>query len=439
MTFVPATAAGLVLVLLAAGCKPVPAGRPPALTEGTPESAGFSSTRLARIDSLVDRLIGQGQLAGVAALVARHGTIVYHQARGFDDVAAKTPLARDAIFRIASQSKAITSVAAMMLYEEGKFLLDDPIAKYIPAFANPTVLEIGSDGDTTVVPAVRPPTVRELLTHTSGLSYPVGGARDLYYREGITVLHTFGVDGKGHRLADVIPRMARVPLMHQPGTKYTYGFSVDVLGYLVEIWSGMTLDDFLRTRIFEPLGMRDTWFNVPADQAGRLANFYRFDTAGKVTRQPLLGFAPDFPIPDTLSLDFAATPKVYFGGGGGLSSTLRDYAIFLQMMLNGGEYGGVRLLSPNTVRMMTSNQTGDLDIDPDGRKFGLGFSVATEASGRHDPDPPGSFAWGGALGTTYWVDPKNGIVALLYRQTWGSDKTQIAERFPVLVYQALIE
>jgi len=434
-----ARAAGTAIAVLAVGCAPpTDQGRLPVLLDGTPETVGFSSARLARLDTLMDTLIAQRKMAGAAALIARHGTVVYHRARGYDDLAAKTPLRTDAIFRIASQSKAITSVAAMMLYEEGKFVLDDPIAKFLPAFAKPMVLAVSAKGDTTLVPATRPPTVRELLSHTAGLSYPLGGARQLYHKEGITVHHTFGVDGNGERLADAVPRMARVPLMHQPGERYTYGFSVDVLGHLVEVWSGQTLDEFLRTRLFQPLGMRDTYFNVPADKAGRVANFFRIDSTGVVSQERILRFAPFIPIADSLSLGYATDSKVYFGGGGGLSSTLRDYAVFLQMMLNGGEYNGIRFLSPNTVKMMTSDQTGPIDIDAVGRKFGLGFSVSTAASYRHEPDPPGSFAWGGALGTRYWVDPTNGIVALIYRQTWGPDSTGLNQRFPVMVYQALV-
>jgi CubicO group peptidase (beta-lactamase class C family) len=324
----------------------------------------------------------------------------------------------------------------MMLYEEGKFLLDDPIAKYIPTFTDQRALAIGPRGDTSLVPVKRPATVRQLFNHTSGLSYPIGGGYSLYGKEGVTVLHTFGLDGKNEKLSDVIPRMGRVPLIHEPGARYSYGFSVDVLGYLVEVWSGMSLDEFLRRRIFEPLGMEDTYFNIPEAKAHRVTSFFRLDSAGMVSQQAILRF-PDWP--DTLPLDYPIRPKLYFGGGGGLSSTIFDYAVFLQMLLNGGEYHGVRLLSPNTIRMMTMNSLGELSIDSIGTKFGLGFSVATDRSSTHHPAPAGTFAWGGALGTTYWVDPTNNLIGLLYRQSWGPDRAQVGDKFPVLVYQALVD
>ncbi len=427
-----------VLVTLLVGFAATASSQSKPLREGSPESVGFSSERLERVRASLDDWVAKGRIAGGVGLVIRNGTVVYYRASGYDDLGAKTPLAKDGIFRIASQSKAITSVAAMMLYEEGKFLLDDPVSKYIPSFASARVVKVfrKTTKTYTTVPANRPVTIRDLLSHTAGISYPYWGtpANPIYTKAGITVGHTFGFDTKGNRLADLIPRLGALPLMSQPGEKFSYGFGVDVLGYLVEIWSGLSLDEFFRRRIFEPLGMRDTYFNVPADKADRLVKFYQVDSTGTpLTMSPVLKFPQG---PDTLPMDFPLRPKTYFSGGGGLSSTIMDYAVFLQMLVNGGEYNGARLLSRNTVRMMTVNQIGSLSI-PQG-KFGLGFSVVPNEDGGRFPSQPGTYGWGGALSTVYWVDPAEKLILLLYRQMWGG-RDEIDNVFRVLVYQALVE
>ncbi len=432
----PFTVPSLLFVFTSAASAQAPRSGP--LHEGAPESVGFSSERLDRIDERINDWIQTGKVNGAVGLVIRNGTIVYYKALGYNDVDAKTALAKDGIFRIASQSKAITTVAAMMLYEEGKFLLDEPVSKYIPSFANEKVVKTfrKADNSYTTVPAKRQVTIRDLMSHQAGISYPLWGtpANPIYTKHGVLIGHTFGYDLGGERVGDVMTRLGALPLMNQPGEKFTYGFGVDVLGALVEIWSGMTLDEFFRRRIFEPLGMRDTYFNVPIDKARRLVNFYQVDSLGHPSMQAVLRFPRST---DTLPLDYPLRQKVYFSGGGGLSSTIYDYAVFLQMVLNGGEYNGTRLLSRNTIRMMTTNQIGALDI-PQG-KFGLGFSVVPEENAGRYPSRAGTYGWGGALSTVYWVDPAERLILLLYRQMWGSTKLDFDNLFRVQVYQALIE
>lgn len=395
----------------------------------TPESVGFSAARLKRIDASMKAWIDSGWMNGASALIIRNGKVVYYNSVGYNDLQTKTPLQKDGIFRIASQTKAITSVAAMMLHEEGKFLLNDPVWKYIPAFKNETVLDKFNEADSTytTVPAKRSVTIRDLLTHTSGIGYAQIGSREataIYAKNKITA----GLYVQDDKLGDAMTRLGPLPLMHQPGEKWTYGLNTDLLGYLVEIWSGMTLDEFFQKRIFTPLGMKDTYFNVPPAKAGRLVNFFNEDSLG-VLQNEKYAFGPG-----GLDMAFPNHKKEYFSGGGGLSSTIYDYGIFLQMLLNGGTYNGQQLLSRNTVRMMTMNQIGELNLGED--KFGLGFSIVTETSSRKMPMQTGTYGWGGAFSTTYWVDPKEKMIVLLYRQMWGT-KGDIDSKFRILAYQAL--
>ncbi|HEY5750443.1 MAG TPA: serine hydrolase domain-containing protein [Chryseolinea sp.] len=417
------------LLSLLALCLP-PVVRAQKITPATtPEAAGFSSERLKRLDTNFNDWVAKGWMNGAVALVIHDGKIVYYKAFGYNDMATKAPLAKDGIFRIASQTKAITSVAVMMLHEEGKFLLDDPVSKYIPTFAKPKVLAKYNAKDTTYtsVPARREVTIRDLLTHTSGIDYASIGsdtANAIYAKNKLTAgLYT------DDNLVAAMTRLGTLPLMHQPGERWIYGLNIDLLGALVEIWSGMSLDDFFRTRIFEPLGMSDAYFNIPPAKASRLVNFFREDSTGHIVKEPF-AFGQ-------LDMSYPLHKKTYFSGGGGLSSTIMDYGIFLQMMLNGGTYNGVRLLSPTSVRLMTMNQIGKLSLG-DG-KFGLGFSVLTDQGSYRSPAKPGTYGWGGAFSTTYYVDPASKLVVLLYRQMWGSHMGEISGKFDVLVYQALKE
>jgi CubicO group peptidase (beta-lactamase class C family) len=391
---------------------------------GTPESQGMSLQRLQRIDNIVNEYIDKSYLSGVVVLVARNGKIVYHKGYGYDDITARTAMSKDAIFRIASQTKAITSVAVMMLYEEGRFLLDDPVSKYIPAFKNPPVLDKFNwkDSSYTTVPAKREITIRDLLTHTSGISYAGIGTREaiaMYARNNIPG----GVDTPFYTLEDAINRLAKLPLIHNPGEKFTYGLSTDVLGYFVEVMSGMSFDAFLRERIFGPLGMNDTYFYLPDSKFNRLATLNTEDKDKKVMK-----VTGDYG-------NYSKKKGTYFSGGGGLVSTVTDYAIFLQMLLNEGKYNGKQFLSPVTVNMMIHNQIGDISIGH--KKFGLGFAITTAAEAARLPPSEGTFDWGGAYSTAYWADPKEGLIGMIMTQKIPNSYANIGEKFKVLVYQAI--
>jgi CubicO group peptidase (beta-lactamase class C family) len=400
----------------------------------TAEAAGFSTERLKRIDREMNEWVQKGWMNGGVALVIHNGKIAYYKAAGYNDLDTKAPLQKDAIFRIASQTKAITSVAIMILFEEGKLLLDDAVSKYIPAFRKQQVLDKFNAADTTytTVPAKKEITIRELLSHTSGLGYAQIGSREanaIYAKHNLTA----GIGVQNDKLLDAMNRLGKLPLMHQPGEKWTYGLNTDLLGCLVEVISGMTLDEFFKKRIFEPLGMNDTYFQVPKEKASRLVNLYREDSTGKLfkpTGDMLNGklVTPDYPL----------QPSTYYSGGAGLSSTIYDYGIFLQMLLNNGKYNGKRILSRNSIRMMTTNQIGDITFRA-GDTFGLGFQVITEKGSGRTPAQAGTFSWGGAFATSYWVDPKEKIVMLFYRQLQSTTKGEVVEKFRALTYQAIAE
>ena len=401
------------------------------LQPAAPEAAGMSAERLKRIDTMLNGWIDRSRTNGAVALLLRNGKIVYHKAFGYDDEAKKVPMRTDHIFRIASQTKAVTSVAIMMLYEEGKLLLDDPISRYIPEFAKPVVLDRfnAADSSYTTVPAKSEITIRHLLTHTSGIGYAQIGSREsnaIYAKADLTA----GIGaGPEHVLGPDMKKLAKLPLMHGPGERWTYGLNTDLLGYLVEVLSGTTLDQFFRTRIFEPLGMKDTYFNVPAEKQARVVTLYQ-EAGGKLAKAK-----PAVNVNGNFLIDYPKTGTNYFSGGAGLSSTTLDYAIFLQMLLNGGEYNGKRILSRNSVRMMTINQIGDVAFG--NNKFGLGFGITTEKGSSIIPTQEGTFEWGGAFSTLYWVDPKEKLVGILYRQLWGTTHGDAANKFKVMVYSAI--
>lgn len=424
----------LFLLLTFIACTSAAFAQSKVLTVAPPEAGGFSAPRLTRLETGMNDWVKNNWINGSVALIARHGKIVYYKASGYNDLDTKTPLDKNGIFRIASQTKAVTTVAAMMLWEEGKFSLDDSVAKFIPSFANARVLASFNPADTTytTVPAKRPITIRDLLTHTSGLGYPAIGtpAENAIYAKSYI---TGGVGTKGQELADAMNRLGKLPLFFQPGDKWMYGLNHDVLGYLVQVWSGMTLDEFFAKRIFQPLGMKDTYFNLPADKAPRLVNFFQQDT-GAIKKQPsVFGGA--------LDMNYPLQKTAYFSGGGGLVSTVYDYAILLQMLLNGGEYNGLRLLAHNTVRMMTTNQIGDLFVGLSGvkteNKWGFGFSIITENGSRLGPSQAGTYAWGGVFSTSYWVDPKEDMFVIIYRNIWGPHVADTDKQFKNLVYQAI--
>jgi CubicO group peptidase (beta-lactamase class C family) len=407
------------------------------LTEAAPAAGGFSAARLARLDSGMNSWVKQKWVNGSAVLIARHGKIVFYKAHGYNDPDTKAPLEKTGIFRIASQTKALTVVSLMMLWEEGKFSLDDPVSKFIPSFAHEKVLATYNPKDTTytTVAAKRPVTIRDLLTHTSGLGYPAIGtpAEIAIYAKAYL---TGGVGVKGQKLGDAMNRLGSLPLFFQPGEGWKYGLNMDVLGYLIEKWSGMSLEDFFETRICKPLGMKDTWFNLPPEKGPRLVNFFQGDSTGTIVKtKSVFG--------GSLDMNYPLQKTDYFSGGGGLSSTLYDYAVFLQMLLNGGEYNGVRLLARNTVRLMTTNQIGDLHPGLgehlNVNKFGFGFFLISEEGSKFTPSQAGTYSWGGVFSTSYWVDPKEDMIVLAYEQMWGPYVANTAAAFKPLVYQAIAD
>jgi CubicO group peptidase (beta-lactamase class C family) len=418
------------LVLFVLATSQLSAQKSPVLSLSNPGDAGFDAKRLERLDVAMNDWVAKQWMNGAVALIAKDGKIAWYKAVGYNDVETKEKLKSEAIFRIASQTKAITSVAVMMLYEEGKLLLTDPVSKYIPTFSKQTVLDKFNPADSsyTTLPAKREITIKDLLTHTSGLGYAQIGSKEaaaIYAKSKITA----GLGVMDDNLLSAMTRLGKLPLMHQPGLRFTYGLNVDVLGCIVEIVSGTTLDKFFETRIFKPLGMNDTYFALPKNKSSRLVNLYAEDKGGKLIK-----------VENTLlngptASNYPLLNSTYFSGGAGLSSTIYDYAIFLQMMLNGGEYNGNRLLGSSTVRMMTMNQIGEVSVGDN--KFGLGFEIETEQGSAKTPSNIGTYSWGGAFATSYWVDPKAHIVLLFYRQLQNSSHGDVVDKFKALTYQAL--
>jgi len=402
------------------------------LPAAAPKSVGLSRQRLDRITTLMQQQVDGQLLAGAVALVARNGQVVYLESVGLRDKERHAGMSPDTIFRIASMSKPITSVAVMMLYEEGHFQLKDPISKFIPEFKNVKVLVPGDDGaEGQLVPAKREITIRHLLTHTSGLTYqwdPRVGAK--YSEAGIT----HGLLQDNDLLGDDMKKLAQLPLVHQPGEAWTYGLNTDVLGRLIEVVSGMSLDEFLRTRIFLPLQMNDTYFFLPMEKVSRLAAVYGPDSNGTLKRlgNDILGDGP-FKICVTYPCE---GPRRYYSGGGGLCSTVLDYARFAQMLLNGGELDGVRLLSRKTVDWMTADQVGGLKADSG---FGLGFGVTRSLSESTELPSAGSYRWGGLWYTTFFVDPAEHMLGVCMAQLYPSGKATLNDQFEPLARQAIID
>lgn len=400
----------------------------PILAEAPPAGAGMSAERLARIDSMCLQAIAENQVPGIVALVARQGKIVYYKAFGKADNESGRMLARNDIFRIASQTKAITATAVMMLWEQGKFQLDDPIEKYIPEFKGARLLDsLYDNGKYSTSSATKPPTIRQLLTHTSGVGYgEIDGdqrIKKIYRQAGITDLFTT----ENISIGESVKKLAKLPLLQEPGKSFHYSEGLDVLGYFVEIMSGLPLDQFFRTRIFDPLEMNDTWFYLPASKQSRLVSVQKKE-ADQWVKYPVTFYDPDYPIKGA---------KRFFSGGAGLSSTAIDYAKFLQMLLNKGEYNGTRLLSRTTVNMMLANQIGDL-WEGMGNYFSLGFSTVDEKGAlKGGKGSSGTFSWGGYFNTQYFADPKEQIIGIIMKQTQGTTNDQTGWKFPILVEQAV--
>jgi CubicO group peptidase (beta-lactamase class C family) len=396
-----------------------------------PEAAGMSGERLERISKAVQQSIDDKRLAGAVTLIARHGHVVWIKAQGMSDREAGKPMRPDSIFRICSMSKPITSTAVMMLYEEGKFLLDDPISKYLPEFKDPKVLVKPANGPSYTIPATHEITIRDLLRHTSGLTYNWNEELGPLYEKANVAAGLMPYDGT---IGDSVKRLAPLPLLFNPGERFEYSLSIDVLGRLVELVSGKPLDEFFWTRIFEPLGMKDTSFFPPDNKLDRLTTAYTYYDGKGLNR------FPDTPITEgtfSYSADYPLKgPKKLFSGGGGLTSTAEDYARFCQMMLNGGKWGNTRLLSRKTVELMTHDQLGK--IGPE-QAFGLGFGIAGVKTPLEELGTPGSYNWGGFFYTAFSVDPKEDLVIIFMGQLHPTGGLTLDRQVQELAYAAIID
>lgn len=399
-------------------------------TGTAPTGPHLDPTRLERVSRLLQQYAADQKIGGAVALVLQHGTPVLEVAAGWRDREAGVRMTTDSLFRIASQTKAITSVAIMMLVEDGRIGITDPVSRFMPSFAKTTVAEPAEGGGITQVPARRAITIADLLTHTAGISYgTTPRIAALYAAKGLGPAAGLGwyTADKDERICDTMDRLATLPFDAHPGEAWVYGYNTDVLGCVVERVSGQSLDAFFRTRIFEPLRMTDTYFFVPQAQRARLVTVYANAPDGTLMR------APDGQKGQGHYVD---GPRRSFAGGAGLVSTARDYARLLEMVRRGGELDGVRLLSPRTVALMTHNQIGTL-YNPRGLGWGLGFET-TDRVGANGFDPAGSFGWGGAYASVYRVDPSGGLVMVLMINQLPNT-TDIRTRFPTLVHQAVLE
>jgi CubicO group peptidase (beta-lactamase class C family) len=392
------------------------------LAPAKPEEVGLSSQRLDRLSQVINEYVEEGRIPGVVTLIARRGKLAHLEAYGELDREKKQAMRPDAIFRIASMSKAITSVAVMMLQEEGKLLLGDPVSKFIPEFRAPQVVSADGPSGYALVGAKREITIRDLLTHTAGISYGAGPAEEAHRWERV---HGWYFAEHNEPIGEAVRRLARLPLVSQPGEKFVYGFSTDILGHVVETVSGMTLADFLRERIFKPLGMQDTHFYLPQDKISRFSPVYGVNGSGALELTEAVAASA-----------YVQGPRKCFSGGAGLLSTATDYARFLQMLLNGGEFNGNRLLSRKTVELMTVNHVGNLHGD---QGFGLGFWVTEHVGRRGQVGTVGAYGWGGAYFTTFWVDPEEDLVAVFMCQLLPSKGLDLHGKFTTLVYQAIAD
>ncbi|NDP19454.1 MAG: beta-lactamase family protein [Paludibacter sp.] len=385
----------------------------------------FDAVRLARLDSVFEKLVTNGTIPHAVTFVAHHGKVIHNKAFGWRNIENEVPCEKDDYFRLTSQTKAITAVAVMTLFEEGKILLDEPIKKYIPEFANPQVLVSFNHADSsfTTRPAKRDITIRNLLTHTSGISYGSGNSRKMYDKMGIPVSPLYTLENK--KLGEIIKLLAKCPLEHDPGEKFTYGMSVDVLGYLIEVVTGMPVDQYFKQRIFEPLGMKNTFFYLPKVNEKRLVTLYQKDATSPLIPNPVEIYQT-FPY---------SGAKTFFSTGAGLCGAIEDYAKFCQMILNGGEFNGKRILSRKTVDLMRRNQVKDLRGEIG---FGLAFDDFRPEYIHQTIASEGSLRWGGMFGTDYVIDPKEDLILLFYINLQPNNSgIDFKVLFHNLVYQAL--
>lgn len=411
-----------------------PASSGPANVDMTltkPESVGFSSERLERLHALMQQVVDQKQLPGAVTLLARHGKVVDYRVYGMRDAASGAPMTRDTIFRAFSMTKPVTGVAMMVLYEQGKWLPSDPISKYIPEFAHLKVCKgVDAAGNMILEEPIHPPTMQELMTHTAGFVYGFFGETpvDKEYRKAGVM--------QSKSLQEFIDKLAKIPLAYQPGTRWVYSASMDIQGYIIEKLSGQTLPDFMQEHIFKPLGMKDSGFFVPADKRGRFVTVYRSNEKGEVVPAP--GFGGEYAEQPTMP-----------SGGGGMVTTAEDYFRFAEMLANGGELNGVRILSPAAVHLMSTNHlapnllTGEFGIGVQVMRPGLGYgydcAVEFDPAEANLPDGRGTFFWDGAAGTWFWIDPKNDIVFVgMIQRVLGPDSPNVEYQSRPAVYQALL-
>ena len=403
------------------------------LGENKPESLGFSSERLGRLHATMQREVDEKRLAGIVTILARHGKTVEERTYGKKDLASGVPMAEDTIFRIFSMSKPITGVAMMILFEEGKWHPSDPVSKYVPEFAHLKVFKgVDASGNMILEDPVHPPTMRELMTHTAGFTYGFFGTTvvDKMYNEQKVL--------RSNSLQEMIDKLAKMPLLYQPGTRWVYSVSMDIQGYIAEKVSGQSLPDFMQQRIFGPLGMKDTGFYVPQDKRNRFATLYRPDQRGEeLVADGTAGTAPT---------DYERQPTMA-SGGGGMVSTAQDYLRFAQMLLNGGELDGVRILAPATVQLMTSNHlapslmSNESELDPrPGLGWGFDCAVFWDPQLAGEVVGKGTFFWQGAADTWFWVDPTNDLIFVgMTQRMLGPGWPAVAALSQPVVYQALVK
>lgn len=404
----------------------------PDLAANKPEAVGFSSQRLERLHAAMQREVDEKELAGIVTILARHGQVVEEKTYGKRDMASGTQMTKDTIFRIYSMTKPVTGVAMMLLYEEGKWHPSDPISKYIPEFAHLKVFKgVDPSGAMTLEDPVHPPTMSELMTHTAGFTYGFFGNSlvDKKYNEQKVL--------QSQSLQEMIEKLAKIPLLCQPGTRWVYSVSMDIQGYIVEKLSGRSLPEFMQEHIFGPLSMKDTGFFVPKEKRNRFATLYREDQNGQLTTDTPPGGAPT---------DYAAQPSMA-SGGGGMVSTAEDYLRFAQMLLNGGELDGVRILAPATVQLMTSNHlatglmTGESLMGPrPGLGWGYDCAVFTDPQQADAVVGKGTFWWGGAADTWFWVDPTNDLILVgMTQRMLGPKWPNVSALSQPTIYQALLK
>ena len=432
-------AIGFVAGLLGCAAAATGAAAAPPLPRVKPEAVGFSSPRLKKLDETMQAMVDTGQVAGAVTLLARHGQVVQTSIFGKRGLETGDPMPADAIFRIRSETKPVTGVAMLILYDEGKWKLDDPVSQYVPEFANLRVAKMDAEGRPVLSPISRPPTMRELMTHTAGFAYgiaddPSSPADQAYYRANVL---------QSESLDQLVRKVSDLPMFAEPGTLWRYSVAADIQGYIVEKLSGQSLPDFMQSRIFQPLGMTDTAFYVPDAKLGRLAALYDADATGKLVPAVEGGWRDITKLP--------AAPS----GGGGLVSTAQDFARFAQMILNGGDLDGVRILEPETVALMrlnqlppsftvTTNGTANV-LQPSQRPFpfalgmgyGLDVAVAVDPAASGAPVGAGTISWGGSAGTWFWIDPTNDLFFIGMIQRLGGVGSGLDATTRTLVYQAL--